>query len=495
MSIPISQIVQINPGVVGTGSNPLALNGLILTTNATAPTNDVQTCYSLDDVATYYGNTSKEYEAASAYFTSTNVRQALFPNALFFTRYGTNATSAWARGASLAGMELSELQAVEGTLAVTIDGTEKTAASLSLSSVASFTAGATAIGTALGLSDGQSCEWDAERSCFTIISGTSGSTSTISEVTGTAADALGLSNATLSQGSDAVTAQDAVEAASKVNLNWVTFTVLFAGDNPDTSIMQSLAQWQATKNHRYAFVAWDNNSEAENPEATGTFGQWIQAQKYNVLVCYNNAKVAAFVMAIAASINWNANNGRTAFAFKSQEGLAPTVSSLSSANALLKNGYSYYGAYAADGPLNTYNFFYDGKLAGEYEWFDSYVNQIFLNAQLRVAMIDLLRGVNTLPYNDFGKTQIRAAAMAPIEQGLTNGSIRVGVQLSDSQKVQVQAMVGFDISHELYTKGYYLMVDDASAQTRGERQSPPIYFFYCDGGSIQKITIPSVVIL
>jgi len=495
MSIPISQIIQINPGVVGTGSNPIALNGLILTTNSAAPVNSLLTCYTLDEVESYFGNTSTEYEVASIYFGTTNVRQALAPNALFFTRHGTSATGAWARGTSLAGVELSTIQAVSGSLSVTIDGTEHSTESLSLAEVTSFSAAAQAIQTALGFSNGESVTWDAEASRFEIYSGTTGVNSTISSISGDAAYDLGLSDATLSQGSNAVSALDAVSNAATLNLNWSTFTILFASSNPDIATMQSLAQWQAKQNHKYLFVAWDNNSEAANPDATGTFGQWIQTNTYNVPVCYNNPKVAAFVMNIAASINWNAVNGRTAFAFKSMEGLEATVSTLREANALLSNGYSYYGAYAADGPANNYNFFYDGKLAGEYKWLDSYVNQIFLNAQLRIAMIDLLRGINTLPYNEEGKTQIRSAAQDPIDQGLYNGSIRTGIELSESQKIQIQSIVRFDISNELYTKGYYLYVGDSTAQTRGERQSPPIYFFYCDGGSIQRITIPSYVIL
>lgn len=494
MSIPISQIVQINPGVVGTGSNPLSLNGLVLTTNAVAPVGSVKTCYNLDDVTEFFGASSKEADFARIYFGNTNVRQALLPNALYFTRYGIASTGAWARGASIAGTTLEQLQEVTGTLSVTVDGVEHTADSLSLSSAASFTAAAQAIQTALDFSNGETVTWDAEASRFEIYSGTTGSSSTISAITGTAADDLGLDNATLSQGSDAVTETDAVNAAAAVNLNWATFTAINDSDSISASTNQALAQWQAGKNHRYLFVAWDSDVNAKDPDATGTFGQWVQENGYNVPVCYDNPLVAALVMNIAASINWNAVNGRSAFAFKSMEGLQATVDNLTDANALLENGYSYYGAYTADGLSNNYNIFYDGKLAGEYGWLDTYVNQIFLNAQLRLAMFDLLRGVNTLPYDDFGKTQIRSAAQDPINQGLLNGSIRAGIELSESQKIQIQSMVGFDISNELYTKGYYLFVGDATAQARGMRASPPIYFFYCDGGSVQRITIPSIVI-
>ena len=498
MSIPISQIVQINPAVIGTGSNPLALNGLILTPSAEVPTGALKTCYTLDDVSNFFGATSDEYKAAVPYFSGNNVRSALAPNALFFTRYTDQAVGAWAKGSSIAGTTLSTLQGVSGTLNVTIDGTDYTAASLSLSAATSFTDAASIIQTALSLAAGQSVAWNASFSRFEIYSGTSGDSSTISAVTGTAAEALGLDDATLSQGSAGITPVAAVGAAKDNSLNWATFTILFpVGALAATKLQhnQDLSAWQATQNNRYFFIAWDDNTSAVDPDGVGTFGQWLQANNYNVLPCYNTPQVATFAMGIAASINWNAVNGRATLAFKTQEGLASTVSSLTEANALLAKGYSYYGAYATDGPANYYNIFYDGSLAGEWQWADSYINQIFLNAQLRAAMIDMLMGGNTRPYNDLGKSQIRAAAMAPIEQGLLNGTIRTGINLSQAQKLQVQSMVGFDVSEELYTKGYYLYIGDASTQTRGQRQSPPIYFFYCDGGSIQRITIPSIAIL
>ena len=498
MSIPISQIVQINPGVVGTGSNPLALNGLILTPSNDAPTGALKTCYTLADVAEFFGTASDEYKAAVPYFSGSNVRQALAPNALYFIRYTDSAVAAWAKGSSIAGTTLSELQVVSGTLSVTIDGTDYDAAALSLSAATSFSDAASIIATALSLAAGQTCSWNSTFSRFEIMSGTTGASSSISAITGTAAEALGLANATLSQGSAGITPADAVAAAATASLNWATFTILFVSGASDATKLQhnqDLARWQATQNNRYFFCAYDDDSDAVDPSGTGTLGQWLQAGNYNVLCCYDNAKVATFAMGIAASINWNAVNGRATIAFKSQEGLDPTVDSLAKANALLDKGYTYYGAYASDGVANNYNFLYDGSLGGEWMWADSYINQIFLNSQLRSAMINLLMGVNALPYNDFGKTAIRAAAQDPINQGLYNGTIRTGIQLSEAQKVQVQSMVGFDISEQLYTKGYYLLVGDATAQTRGQRQSPPIYFFYCDGGSIQRITIPSIAIL
>ncbi len=495
MSIPISQIIEINPGVVGAGSNPLALNGLILTPSELAPIGEILTCYSLDDVSTYFGNTSDEYLAAVPYFSANTVRNRKQPDSLLFVRYAPETASAWARGASLKGMTLSEIQQVTGSLEVTIDGTKYSVETLDISSQNSFTAIASAIQTQLALASGQSCVWNSQFSRFEIFSGTSGEGSSISAVTGTAAAGLGLSNAQLSQGSNIIEAQDSVEMASKNHLNWAQFTLLFKDNEIDQSVLKSLAKWQATKNARYFFVAYDDDQNALTPGNESCFGAWCLQNSYNVLACWNNIQVASFVMGCFASVNWDAYNGRITAAFKSQEGLDATVSNYTQAQTLLANGYSYYGAYAADGPKNNYNFFYDSQIGGSYGYADPFVNQIFLNAQLRVAMIDILLGVNTMPYNEQGYALIRSAFMDPINQALNNGSIRAGINLSENQKAQILSMIGFDISQELYNNGYYLYIGDATAQTRSQRQSPPIYFFYCDGGSIQHILIPSIAVL
>ena len=87
-----------------------------------------------------------------------------------------------------------------------------------------------------------------------------------------------------------------------------------------------------------------------------------------------------------------------------------------------------------------------------------------------------------------------AAAQTAINEALNNGSIRIGVTLSDNQKAQIISALGFDISTELQTQGYYLYIGEATAQTRGQRQSPPISLYYMDGGSIQQITVASIVV-
>ena len=72
--------------------------------------------------------------------------------------------------------------------------------------------------------------------------------------------------------------------------------------------------------------------------------------------------------------------------------------------------------------------------------------------------------------------------------------IRTGVTLSNTQKVQLLAEIGLDVSQTLETQGWYMQVKDPGATVRGQRQSPECKFYYMDGGSLQQIVMPATAI-
>lgn len=494
-SIPIDQIVTINPGVIGTGSNPLALNGVFIGQSDLIPTGRILTFYSADDVSTWFGSSAYETQLAGVYFNGyTNATK--YPSQIFYMALPTTARGAWARGLSLKGMLLTELQEISGSLSVTINGSDYSAEALDLSSATSFSQAATTIQTALNIADVATVTWDSLTSRFVVTVTANLATSEITAFTGTASEALGLASATLSNGSDVMSITDVLNSAKQLSLNWVTFTHI---EQWTQAQMIEASTWTNNQNNKYLFVASDNDPNAIVSGNESNFGFIANLRDYNgVAVVYdNNATplLKAFVLGYSASIDWKRYNGRTTAAFRSQSGLLPTCDNLQTAEVLLANGYSYYGQYSGRGEGNDYTIFYNGQMPGIFKWLDTYLDQVYLNSQLQLAMIDLLMAVNTIPYNSEGYALIRNAALDPINEAINNGSIRAGVNLSSSQKAQIIARVGFDITRELYTDGYYFQVVDADAQTRGNRQSPPINFFYTDGGSIQQITIPSIAIL
>lgn len=493
-AIPISQVVTINPGVVGTGSNPLALNGIFVGQNPLIPVGNLLTIYSQEDAQAWFGSDSYEAKLATVYFNGfQNARK--YPSQLFYYAYAKEVRGAWARGTSLKGMTLVELKTISGTLSVSINGTAYNG-DIDLSSVTDFTSAAAAIQTSLGVSGEASVTWDPMTSRFVITVITTPATSEISQITGTAATRLGFASAVRSQGSDVTSLTDTLNALKELSLNWATFSFV---EQFDMAEMVEAAQWNNSQNSRYFFVNSDNDPNALVAGNEENFGVVSNIAKYeglgNLFDANDDPLTKAFVMGYAASIDWKRLNGRATAAFRSQDGLPTTCNNITEAKTLLANGYSYYGQYAAAGPDNTYAFLYDGRMPGKFRWFDTYINQIYLNAQLQIGVIDMLLALNSMPYNDEGYALLRASVMDAIREAINNGTIRAGVRLSESQKAQITSQVGFDITNELYTQGWYFQIVDADAQTRGNRQSPPINFFYCDGGSIQQVTIPSIAIL
>lgn len=147
-SIPASEIVNVTPNVLSAGGTALALSGLFLDTNTRIPIGSVQSFGSAAAVATYFGAGSAEATLAGVYFLgfdNSNVK----PGAMLFAQYNQNAVAAYIRGGNISQMLIATLQAITGTLSVTVDGTARAAAALNLGAAASFSAAATIIQTAL----------------------------------------------------------------------------------------------------------------------------------------------------------------------------------------------------------------------------------------------------------------------------------------------------------------------------------------------------------
>jgi hypothetical protein len=491
-AIPVSQIATVNPAVVGAGGNPLSLNAIMLDTNGMVPTSGLLSFSTPDDASDYFGSNSPEAGLADNYFLGFD-NSTKKPGTLFFAGYAVTDTSAWLRGQSLAGVTLTQLQAINGTMSITIDGVVKSG-TVNLAAATSFTNAATLIDTALTLSGAAVVTWDPSFSMFVVTNVSTGDASTITFGTGAAAAGLGLSAGVLSQGADADTPASAMDRIKDQNQNWATYMTVF---EPNLDNKTAFAQWCNGENSRYAYVAWDTDPGYSTANNDAVFGSIVDTLNLEgTCVVFNTVQIAAFVCGYAGSIDWAAVNGRATPAFKQQSGLATSVDTRPLADAVLSNNASYYGLYQAPGQGNIYSIMYDGRMNGsKFRWLDTYLNQIYLNAQLQLAIFVGLTQVNAAPYNSQGETLIRAWMADPIIEALNNGTIRIGVPLSQSQKATIAMQAGLDISTQLETQGYYLQILPATAQVRQQRQSPPVKLWYMDGGAIQQITLASIAVL
>ena len=146
VSIPASAIVQVLPNVLTAGGSGLDLVGLILTSSARLPVNTVMTFSNVADVSAYFGPLSKEATLAGNYFAGFD-GSTIKPAALRFFRFSETAVAPFLRGGPL-GLSLEQLQALNGTLTISVSGTAKTSSAINFSTATSFSNAATLIQSA-----------------------------------------------------------------------------------------------------------------------------------------------------------------------------------------------------------------------------------------------------------------------------------------------------------------------------------------------------------
>lgn len=490
-SIPASQLVSVQPGVVGTGGSPLSLNAVILTQDTSIPIGTVQPFPTALSVSNWFGAGSPEAQIANVYFLgfdNSNIK----PGAIYFAQYPVASVSAYLRGGSLASVTLTQLKTFSGVLSLTVDGTLKTSTTINLSSATSFSNAATLI--AAGFTGGPTVTYDSLRQAFVLTSTTTGVSSTITVASGSLAANLMLTTATgavTSQGAIASVQATFMNAVTQITQNWATFMTVW---EPVLADKLAFAVWVNAQNDRYTYVCWDSDVTAIQSGNTTSFGPLCIAAAYDgVVPVYPSAQKAAFICGMAASIDFTQLNGRITFAYKGQSGLIADVTDPTAAANLIANGYNFYGAYATAN--QAFTFLQPGSMPGKWAWIDAYINQIYLNSQFQLALMTLMSSSKSLPYNTLGYGLIAAACQDPINQGLNFGSIRSGIPLSAQQAASVNMAAGVPIDQSLTNQGYYLQVLPATAQVRGLRQSPPCTFWYTDGGSIQRINLASIDVM
>jgi hypothetical protein len=198
-------------------------------------------------------------------------------------------------------------------------------------------------------------------------------------------------------------------------------------------------------------------------------------------------------MGVIAATDFERLNGRKTLAFRGQTGMPIDITDGVKATNLESNFYNYYGSWTTAN--DHFEFIYPGLVSGPFKWVDSYVNQIWMNNGFQEALMVLLTQVGSIPYNQAGYTLIKAACQDVINKALNFGAIRTGVTLSELQKIEVNNAAGVQIDGILNQVGWYLQVQDVTdTQVRAARQTPVCTFWYMDGGSVQRISLASIMV-
>ena len=489
MAIPARQIVDVTPRVINAGVPDLAMSGLLLTKNALCIYPDMSFS-SATAVGAYFGYDSDEYKAALKYFMGYD-NAFKRPDTLKFARRIDVDVAGELIGGSAA--KLSDLKAITaGSFSIDVDGTTVNVTGLDLSSVTTQSDVATALQAKI---TGTTVTYNSNLNAFIVVSATTGENSSVSVATGTSADALGLSSATgaVAQAGMAAMSEDAnMTAIARADGNWVSFTTLYSADDDE---IVALAEWTNNQKVEYAYFPYTDSQGNTVPSNQNNLPNVLKNADYEgTVLLFGIVDHAVAAMSIWASVDWNRYNGLPTMAFRSQNGLAASVTDETIAENLLSMNVNYYGRYASR--VEDFTFFYNGKLVGgDFGFIDAYIGNIWLRNALQNAILNGLQQVARTPYTDAGYNQIRAWCLDPINRGLNNGVIQAGLNLSEAQKAQLYNEIGQDVSEQIYTDGYFLLVEDPGAQARVERETPVCGLWYTYGGAVQKIELPATVIL
>ena len=489
MAIPARQIVDVTPRVINAGVPDLAMSGLLLTKNALCIYPDMSFS-SATAVGAYFGYDSDEYKAALKYFMGYD-NAFKRPDTLKFARRIDVDVAGELIGGSAA--KLSDLKAITaGSFSIDVDGTTVNVTGLDLSSVTTQSEVATALQAKI---TGTTVTYNSNLNAFIVVSATTGENSSVSVATGISADALGLSSVTgaVAQAGMVAMSEDAnMTAIARADGNWVSFTTLYSAGNDEVI---ALAEWTNNQKVEYAYFPYTDSQSNTVPSNQNNLPNVLKNADYEgTVLLFGIIDHAVAAMSIWASVDWNRYNGLPTMAFRSQNGLAASVTDETIAENLLSMNVNYYGRYASR--VEDFTFFYNGKLVGgDFGFIDAYIGNIWLRNALQNAILNGLQQVARTPYTDAGYNQIRAWCLDPINRGLNNGVIQAGLNLSEAQKAQLYNEIGQDVSEQIYTDGYFLLVEDPGAQARVERETPVCGLWYTYGGAVQKIELPATVIL
>jgi hypothetical protein len=273
-----------------------------------------------------------------------------------------------------------------------------------------------------------------------------------------------------------------------ITSNWASFMTVV---QPSLTLMEEYAAWVNAQNGNYVYVNWDSNILAtETPPQPTVFAQIVAAYNGCVSVYDATGTIAAFVCGAIASTNYNALNGYINFAARSNPLLTPNVTSLTIYDNLVANGYNAYCAIAtAD---QNFQWFEPGIISGDFDWIDEYVFEIWLTSQLQVAGMNLLGAVNNIPFNAAGKSLLYAAYLGPIQTGLLNGGIQVGIQLSAAQITEINQAAGATITPTLFQQGFWLSLPIPNPTVQSARGPWGGTLYYCNAGGVNTLSLASI---
>lgn len=457
MAIPQTKYVNIISAIGGTSQvSQRDLMGRIFTSNPLVPAGAVVefsggSNTALTAVGNYFGIASDEYKFASKYFSYIS-RKGTMAQKISFAPHAATATSARLFGA-VKSATLSDFTALtNASVTFVADNTTFALTGLDFSAQTSLSGVAGVIQTALDTvsADKVDFTYDATLYRFEASTVATGADHEISYATGDLATLLGMNEgntgAILSESSTATTALDALKDSAELSNNFFSFTFLTSVSGEETAI----ASWVKAQNVRYM---WSMGVTTAN---AGTMASTLLDYDGVGLTLDVNTEHAEFLpMAIAGAINYDNANASVDFMYQQADGITPSVSSDTDANAYDAIRVNYYGSTQQAG--NLVSFYQNGVLMGDITSMGVYVNEAWLKDAITTNLLNLRLSLDSLPANETGLAYVKLSIHEIIEQALFNGVISVGKTLDSTQKSYIAQLTGdANAWQDIQSVGYWL---------------------------------------
>lgn len=452
---------------------------------------------SLDGVTQDFGTSAPETKAAILHFS-----QDPQPAQLYIGRWAQTATRGNLHGAVLTPTQqlLSNFTAITtGSLRISVDGVQRDLTGLNFSGALNLNGVAQILQTALSaVAAGSLVTWDSVQKRFTVTSGTTGPTSSVSygsavsPASGT--DVSGLFHFTSVDASAPVLGQapeslvTAVAALADRSGDWYSIQVATATPPADADHVAaaSFVEGLSTTQSRIYGVTVQNTNALDS---TTSADLGSQLQTLNLARTYyqfsgNNPYAAQSLFGRAATVDFTGSNTTITLAYKREPGVVAESITESQFATLQRKNYNVF-----TNVNNGTAIVFAGKMANG-DYFDERHGADWLQNRIQTDVYNLLYlSPNKIPQTDDGMNQIKAVITAACQVAVGNGFVAGG-------RVWTGPNVGSLRKGDTLTSGFYIFAPPVSTQSdadRAARKSVPFQVCLTLAGAVHLISISALL--
>lgn len=492
MSIKMSRYVNIISSVSGASAvAQQQLTGRRFTTDPRVSIDKIVSVTSAQGAADYFGTSSPEYAFAVQYFAYISPAPASQADALQFAAYANTARAARLYGFKVT-QTLAQFKAVnDGNMNITIGENAYTMSGIDLSGADSLTSVANLITAAISTQGGAAATvtYDPLSASFTVVASATG----VGSITVTPANPTDIGAMMSLQGAQAISsigseAQTPLEAFLAAEDITDSFGSASFGATVDLESAVEVAEYVSSENVKYQMYWSVNSINAEdwNAAMIGTAS--------NGLILNETAGEykEALPMAVMAATDYDRTNATINYMYR-QSGTTWMADVTTDRLADLYDSLrvNYYGQTATAG--QNISFFQRGYLMGGVTApldMSVHANEQWLKAYIKAQMMSLLLTVSGIPANRDGEGAVMAIVNDGVVKALNNGTILVGKDITELQKVAITRATGDELAwHDVQNNGYWsdCEITQSTGSSGVTEYTAKYTLIYAKGDMVRKV--------